>query len=179
MPRDAFTTIMSSLDNPLIVVTTAEGHERAGCLVGFHAQSSIDPDRYSVWLSKANYTYRVGLRATHLAIHFLTSGDLSLAERFGTLTGDETDKFAGLRVSPGAGGVPVLEDCPHRLILRRIVLLDEGGDHVCVTGEPLAAESSEAFEPLRLSQAKHLKPGHGSEERPDPPTERASPEPGR
>jgi hypothetical protein len=30
MPRDAFTTIMSSLDNPLIVVSTAEGHERAG-----------------------------------------------------------------------------------------------------------------------------------------------------
>jgi flavin reductase (DIM6/NTAB) family NADH-FMN oxidoreductase RutF len=166
---------MSSLDNPLIVVTTAEGHERAGCLVGFHAQSSIDPDRYSVWLSKANYTYRVGLRASHLAIHFLTSADLPLAERFGTLTGDETDKFAGLRVSPGPGGVPVLEECPHRLILRRIVLLDEGGDHVCVTGQPLAAESSGPFEPLRLSRAQHLEPGHGVRERPDPPTERAAP----
>jgi flavin reductase (DIM6/NTAB) family NADH-FMN oxidoreductase RutF len=174
MPRDMFTAIMSSLDNPLIVVTTAEGHERAGCLVGFHAQSSISPDRYAVWLSKANYTYRVGLRATHLAIHFLTSHDLPLAERFGTLTGDKADKFAGLRVGPGAGGVPVLEDCPHRLVLRRVVLLDEGGDHVCVTGEPLAAESSGPFEPLRLSQARHLEPGHGPRERPDPPTERAA-----
>jgi flavin reductase (DIM6/NTAB) family NADH-FMN oxidoreductase RutF len=175
MPRDVFAAIMSSLDNPLIVVTTAEGHERAGCLVGFHAQSSINPDRYAVWLSKANYTYRVGLRATHLAIHFLTAADLPLAERFGTLTGDRTDKFAGLRVSPGAGGVPVLEDCPHRLIVRRVVLLDEGGDHVCVTGEPLAAESSGPFEPLRLSRAQHLKPGHTPGERPDPPTERAAP----
>jgi flavin reductase (DIM6/NTAB) family NADH-FMN oxidoreductase RutF len=174
MPRDAFTTIMSSLDNPLIVVTTAEGHERAGCLVGFHAQSSIDPGRYCVWLSKANHTYRVGLRATHLAVQFLTSADLALAERFGTLTGDETDKFAGLRVGPGPGGVPVLEDCPHRLILRRVVLVDEGGDHVCVTGEPLAADSSGPFEPLRLSQAQHLEPGHRSQERPDPPTERAA-----
>jgi len=175
MPRDVFSAIMSSLDSPLIVVTTAEGHERAGCLVGFHAQSSINPDRYAVWLSKANYTYRVGLRATHLAVHFLTAADLPLAERFGTLTGDTTDKFAGLRVSTGAGGVPVLEDCPHRLILRRVVLLDEGGDHVCVTGEPLAAESSGPFEPLRLSQAQHLKPGHTPGERPDPPTERAAP----
>jgi flavin reductase (DIM6/NTAB) family NADH-FMN oxidoreductase RutF len=175
MPPDAFTTLMSSQDNPLIVVTTAEGHERAGCLVGFHAQSSINPDRYAVWLSKANYTYRVGLRAAYLAVHFLTSDDLPLAERFGTLTGDTTDKFAGLRVSPGPGGVPVLEDCPHRLILRRIVLLDEGGDHVCVTGEPLAAESSGPFEPLRLSQARHLEPGHAAGERPDPPTERATP----
>jgi len=175
MARDAFTSIMSSLDNPLIVVTTAEGAERAGCLVGFHAQSSIDPDRYCVWLSKANHTYRVGLRATHLAIHFLTAGDLALARRFGTLTGDATDKFAGLRVSRGPDGVPVLEDCPHRLILRRVVLVDEGGDHVCVTGDPLAVESSGAFEPLRLSRAGHLKPGHGARERPDPPTERAVP----
>ena len=175
MSRDVFTSIMSSLDNPLVVVTTAEGHERAGCLVGFHAQSSIDPDRYCVWLSKANHTYRVGLRATYLAVQFLTSDDLALAERFGTLTGDETDKFAGLRVSPGPGGVPVLEDCAHRLILRRVVLLDEGGDHVCMTGEPLAAESSGPFEPLRLSHTGHLTPGHGPRERPDPPTERAMP----
>jgi hypothetical protein len=54
------------------------------------------------------------------------------------------------------------------------VLVDEGGDHVCVTGEPLAAESSGPFKPLRLSQAQHLEPGHGSQERPDPPTERAA-----
>jgi hypothetical protein len=44
-----------------------------------------------------------------------------------------------------------------------------------VTGEPLAAESSGPFEPLRLSQAQHLKPGHTPGERPDPPTERAAP----
>jgi hypothetical protein len=43
-----------------------------------------------------------------------------------------------------------------------------------VTGEPLAADSSGPFEPLRLSQAQHLEPGHRSQERPDPPTERAA-----
>jgi flavin reductase (DIM6/NTAB) family NADH-FMN oxidoreductase RutF len=176
MSPDTFADIMSGLDNVLIVVTTAEGHERAGCLVGFHAQSSMDPGRYAVWLSKANYTYRVALRATHLGVHFLTSADQSLADRFGTLTGDNTDKFAGLRVSPGAGGVPVLEDIPHWVVLRRIALLDEGGDHVCVTGEPVAARSAGPFEPLRLSMVGHLVPGHGPRERPDPPTERAAPQ---
>jgi hypothetical protein len=29
--------------------------------------------------------------------------------------------------------------------------------------------------PFRLSQASHLKAGHGAEERPEPPTERAAP----
>jgi flavin reductase (DIM6/NTAB) family NADH-FMN oxidoreductase RutF len=176
MSPDPFAGIMAGLDNALIVVTTAEGHERAGCLVGFHAQSSMDPGRYAVWLSKANYTYRVALRATHLGVHFLTSAEVPLAERFGTLTGDQTDKFAGLRVSLGAGGVPVLEDIPHWAILRRIALLDEGGDHVCLTGEPVAARNGGPFEPLRLSMVGHLVPGHGPRERPDPPTERAAPQ---
>ena len=162
--RDVFGTLMSALDNPLVVVTTAEAGERAGCLVGFHAQSSIEPQRYCVWLSKANHTYRVALRATHLAIHFLTADDLPLAELFGDQTGDTVDKFAGLRVSPGPGGVPVLADCPHWLVARRVALLDEGGDHVCVThraggrAEP-AGRSSRSGCPGRAPHARARPPG--------------------
>lgn len=173
MTDDAFGTVMSSLDARLIVVTAAEAHEQAGCLVGFHTQTSIEPQRYCVWLSKANHTYRVGLRSTHLAIHFLTSLDLPLAELFGTQTGDSIDKFAGLGVSPGPGGVPVLQRCPHWLVAKRTALIDEGGDHVCVITEPVAVHTSGPFEPLRLSQAAHLVPGHENQERHHPPTERA------
>jgi flavin reductase (DIM6/NTAB) family NADH-FMN oxidoreductase RutF len=171
---DRFDAIMTSRDADLIVVTTAEAGEQAGCLVGFHAQSSMDPQRYCVWLSKANHTYRVAQRSTHLAIHFLTARDLALAERFGTLTGDRADKFAGLNVSPGPGGVPVLRACPNWLTVERTTLLDEGGDHVCVVTQPLTAHYGGPFQPLRVSSVGHLVPGHGSAERPDPPTERAA-----
>lgn len=170
---DAFDDLAAALDPALVVVTTALDGERAGCLVGFHAQSSIDPARYCVWLSKANHTARVAQRATHLAVHLLGENDHALAERFGTLTGDETDKFAGLAVREGAGGVPLLDACPNRFVLRRVALLDEGGDHVCLTGEVLDAEYVGLLRPLRLSQAGDLDPGHGNEERPEPPTERA------
>ncbi len=168
-PDPAFTTLMAALDPPMVVVTTAAAGERAGCLVGFHAQSSIDPERYCVWLSKANHTYRVGLRATHLAVHFLTSDDLDVAVRFGTLTGEEVDKFAGLGVRRGAGSVPLLDRCPHRLALRRTVLVDEGGDHVCLVAERLTAETTGRFEPLRLARVAHLAPGREADERADPP----------
>jgi flavin reductase (DIM6/NTAB) family NADH-FMN oxidoreductase RutF len=170
---NGFGAIYSSLDMPLIVVTAAEGREQAGCLVGFHCQSSIDPVRYSVWLSKANHTYRVAVHSAYLAVHFLASSDLWLAERFGTLTGDRTDKFAGLPASPGPGRVPVLDDCPHRFVARRGTLLDDGGDHVCLTCEPVDVHARGRFEPLRFSRAAYLKPGHGAWERPNPPTERA------
>jgi len=175
MSDDPFGTIAASLDSPLVVVTTAEAGERAGCLVGFHTQSSIEPERYCIWLSKANHTYRVALRSSHLAVHFLTDADLPLAVLFGTRTGDSVDKFAGLRVTAGAGGAPVLADCPNWLVARRHALLDEGGDHVCVVTEPEAGHSGGRFTPLRLSRAAHLVPGHEAGERHDPPTERALP----
>ena len=173
LDSDVFDALMRSLDPPLIVVTTAVGEERGGCLVGFHAQSSIEPGRYSLWLSKANHTYRLALRATHLAVHFLADDQLPLAERFGTLSGDDVDKFDGLATEVGAGQVPLLVDAPNRFVVRRVALLDEGGDHVCITTEPIAAETTGSFKPLRLSAATDLVPGHDNEERHNPPTERA------
>jgi flavin reductase (DIM6/NTAB) family NADH-FMN oxidoreductase RutF len=170
MADGAFDSLMASLDGPMVVVTTAVAGERAGCLVGFHAQSAIEPERYCVWLSKANHTYRVALRSTHLAVHFLTQDDLDVAEHFGTLTGDDTDKFEGVAFDEGPDGVPLLERCPQRLVVRRVALLDEGGDHVCLTTECLDAETAGAFRPLRLSQVKQLVPGHEADERADPPT---------
>lgn len=160
-----FDTLMSSLDARMAVVTTADEHERAGCLVGFHVQSSIEPPRYAIWLSKANHTYRVGLRASHFGIHFLTAEDVDLAELFGTRTGETVNKFRDLPVGTGAGNVPVLLRCPHRLIVRKLVHLDDGGDHVCITTEPVEEHTTGRFAPLRLSDVEHLQPGHPAEER--------------
>jgi flavin reductase (DIM6/NTAB) family NADH-FMN oxidoreductase RutF len=118
-----------------------------------------------VWLSKANHTYRVGLRAAHFAVHFLTAQDFALAERFGTLTGEDTDKFAGLDVDRDPNGVPLLRACRNSLSLERIAVLDDGGDHVCLTTRVSSARAEGDFVPLRLSSAVHLDPGHGSQER--------------
>jgi len=170
MSAEVFGTLMSALDPPLAVVTTAAAGERAGCLVSFHTQSSMAPQRYCVYLSKANHTYGVALRASHLAIHFLAAGDLALAELFGGQTGDTVDKFAGLPVTEGPGGVPLLTQCPHWLAARRIAVLDDGGDHVTVTTEPVAGLADGPFTPLRVAQAGHIRPGHDARERHDPET---------
>lgn len=165
MPDDAFDKIMESVNPPLVVVTTVAEDELAGCLVGFHAQSSIGPERYSVWLSKANHTYRVALRASHLAVHFLTADDLPLAERFGTQSGEDVDKFAGLDVSPGEHGVPLIDALPNRITLERAALVDDGGDHVCLMTRVLEATAGGPFTPLRVSDAAHLDAGHEADER--------------
>jgi flavin reductase (DIM6/NTAB) family NADH-FMN oxidoreductase RutF len=171
--RDPFDRIMSSLDGPMIVVTAAAADERGGCLVGFHAQSSITPGRYSVWLSKVNHTYRVAQYATHLGVHFLSSSNRALAELFGTRSGDQIDKFAGRDVVTGPGLVPLLAECANQMAVRKVAVLDEGGDHVCVVTEPVLVRDASPFEPLMLSQLSGLRAGHPAEEREEPPTMRA------
>ena len=62
-------------------------------------------------------------------------------------------------------GVPLLEACPSRISLERIAMLDDGGDHVCLTTRVSSAHTGDDFVPLRLSGADHLDPGHDSQER--------------
>ena len=173
MDRDAFDSIMSSLDAPMVIVTTATEHERAGCLVGFHSQCSIDPPRYALWLSKANHTFRVALHARHLAVHLLADADHDLAALFGGETGDDVDKFAACAWTPGPDGVPLLDRVPRRVVARKRTLLDDGSDHVCVVLEPVDAVAAGPFAPLRLSAVDDVDPGHAAEERPQPVDERA------
>jgi flavin reductase (DIM6/NTAB) family NADH-FMN oxidoreductase RutF len=170
MTNDAFDALVAAADPAMVVVTVA-GDEPAGCLVGFHSQAGIDPHRYVVWLSKANRTYGVALGATHLGVHLLSEGDGSLARRFGAETGDEVDKFAGLSWTPGPGDVPLLDACPRRFVIRRTVVVDEGGDHACFSGEVETTTATGApFRPLRLSQVVDLVPGHDAAERRSPTT---------
>ncbi|MEO7555034.1 MAG: flavin reductase [Acidimicrobiales bacterium] len=173
MDADALATLTTSLDSPMAIVTATDGNERAGCLIGFHSQASIEPLRYALWLSKANHTYRVALLTEHLGVHLLTEHDHELAELFGTLSGDDVDKLARCEVEQGPEGVLLLAACPNRMVVRRTTLVDEGGDHVCLATEPIAAWSTGPFTPLRLSDVADLQPGHEAEERPRPPTERA------
>ena len=166
MITDAYDEIQAALDAPLIVVTTEVDGERSGCLVGFHSQSSIEPRQHCIWISKANHTYQLARRATHFALHFLTEYDHSLAQHFGELTGDETDKFDGLPFSAGPGNVPILDGCEHWVVIERATMQDEdaAGDHACITGTVIAAKSSGTFRPFRLTQAKDFTPGHEAEE---------------
>ena len=163
--RTDFDELVGRLDHPMAVVTTAAGDERAGCLVGFHAQCSIEPPQYAVWISKANHTYRVAALAETFAVHFLGRADRALAELFGTTTGDDTDKYARCSWVEGPEGVPVLDQIADRFVGRRIALLDPGGDHVCVVLAPVQATSGQG-PLLGYGEVDDLEAGHPPDDRP-------------
>ena len=162
---ESFAELTARFDPPLVIVTTAAEGLRAGCVVGFHSQASIDPARYSLWLSKANFTYRVALLAGHFAVHRLESRHHDLAELFGGTTGDEADKFVDVAHVDGPFGVPVLTDCADRFVLERIGMWDDGGDHVCFVGAPVDVSiGSEHLAALRVSDATDFSAGHDPDE---------------
>ncbi len=166
--NDDFDRIMAGLDAPMTIVTTTDGRERAGCLVGFHSQAGIDPRGLAVWLSKANHTYRVAVLADVFAVHFLTADHLELARLFGTRSGDDIDKFEHCAWHHGPGDVPVLADCDTVVVGRKLALIETSVDHVCVVLDPVESRCGETGPPLRLSDVSHLDPGHEADERPRP-----------
>lgn len=146
----------------MVIVTAAAGGERAGCLVGFHTQVSIEPARYLVCISKNNRTHEVAGRAEALAVHAVPADRDDLAELFGGETGDETDKFERCEWSAGPGGVPLLDGCPARFAGRVLERLDLG-DHTGFVLEPIYdgdGEGGGAEDPLRLDDADRIDPGH-------------------
>jgi flavin reductase (DIM6/NTAB) family NADH-FMN oxidoreductase RutF len=155
----AMQTIAADLDYPMAIVTTGDGDERAGCLVGFVAQCSIDPPLFMVWLSKKNRTARVAYRASTLLVHFPTRDQVELAALFGTKTGDEVDKFAQCRWAPGPDGIPRLTGCT-RWLAGHIVERFDTGDHVGHLLEVFDGAAGEWAGQLGFQQVKDLEAGH-------------------
>lgn len=156
----AFNRLMTRLDYPLFVVTTANAEgERAGCLVGFASQVSIHPPRFLACLSTKNFTYRVASGAKVLVVHAVPNDGAGLAELFGGETGDDTDKFARWPWRPGPDGAPVLEGVDG-WFAGLIVGRSEFGDHCGFLLEPIESHEDEVDQTLSFREAKQIEPGH-------------------
>ncbi|MEV5826910.1 flavin reductase family protein [Spirillospora sp. NPDC052242] len=160
MDSDEF---VAGFDYPMFVVTAVDAGTgaRAGCLVGFATQTSIDPFRFLVCLSRRNRTFRVAEAATVLAVHVLgRDGDQQrLAALFGARTGDEIDKFARCSWRPGPGGVPLLTGA-HRHLVGRVLERVDLGDHVGFLLEPTEVSVAADAAPLTFRSLPALEPGH-------------------
>jgi flavin reductase (DIM6/NTAB) family NADH-FMN oxidoreductase RutF len=155
----AFEKLMATLDYPMFIVTVCDAGERSGCLIGFATQGSIHPPRFLAGLSKKNHTYRVARHARHLAVHFVPSDGVELAELFGGETGDEVDKFARCAWHEGPFGLPILDECENWFAGAVAARLDLG-DHVGFLLEPVVAEYGSEGRQFTFHRAKRIEAGH-------------------
>jgi flavin reductase (DIM6/NTAB) family NADH-FMN oxidoreductase RutF len=157
---EAIGEFVAAADPPLYVVTTASEGERAGCVVGFATQASIDPPRFLVAISKENRTRRVVEAASHVAVHLFGRERMDIVDLFGGETGDEIDKFDRCAWTEGVAGVPILEGAAAWFVGRIIERLDLG-DHVGHLLEPVAGGStSTPPAAVTLHDADDIPPGH-------------------
>jgi len=157
---ESFEALAALLDYPMFVVTTRAGEDISGCLVGFASQTSINPARFLIGLSKRNRTFRVASDATHLAVHVVARAHVDLAELFGSATGDRVDKFSRCSWHSGPEGMPILDDAGAWFV-GSIGQRFDLGDHVGHLLDPVGGESPEDFRDwVTFADVRDLTPGH-------------------
>ena len=156
---NGYERFVEQLDYPMYIVTAFTDGDRAGCLVGFVTQCSIDPAHWLVCISKNNRTFRVARRAELLGVHVVPEEALDLAELFGGETGDEIDKFERCAWAARRQGVPILDRCSNWFV-GNVVDLRDGGDHGIFEVDVVEYGPGSHERPLMFKQAKHIEPGH-------------------
>ena len=156
---ETLVSIAGRLNYPMVVVTTLDRGRPVGCLVGFSSQSSMEPFRYTVFLSVKNHTFdAVGVGST-VYVGFLAADDFAVAQLFGEETGDEIDKFEHCEWRAGPGGVPILTGVSTWMV-GRVVDRRATGDHHAFTIDPTHAAAGEWPRQLGLQDVKDLDAGH-------------------
>jgi flavin reductase (DIM6/NTAB) family NADH-FMN oxidoreductase RutF len=162
MNDDAFARICAEQDFPMAVVTAYDGHERSGCLVGFHTQCSIAPRRWLACISTSNHTYRIARGAQRLVVHLLRDDQHDLALLFGGETGDAlapATKFERCAWHPAADGTPLIDGCDWiaGAILERFDLGDHAGYLLAIDA---AGHDHPAGRQLGFQTTHDIRPGH-------------------
>jgi 3-hydroxy-9,10-secoandrosta-1,3,5(10)-triene-9,17-dione monooxygenase reductase component len=119
-----------------VTIITTQGAD--GALVGITVNSfnsvSLDPPLVLFSVARNSRSLAAFEDATHWAVHILSAEQEALSNRFAR-SGE--DKFSGVDIERGLGGVPMIGGCAARLQCRTS-FRHEGGDHIILVGEVLA-----------------------------------------
>ncbi len=128
-------------------VTIVTARDPEGGYVGMTVNSftsvSLDPPLVLWCLDRAAWSLPAFVGSGAYAVNVLAAGQEELSNRFAR-RGE--DKFAGLEVTEGHGGAPLLPGCLAHLQCR-LVDTHEAGDHLVLVGEVVEADAS-GGEPL-------------------------------
>lgn len=126
-------------------VGVAEGAKRDAFTAAWVMQASFDPLLLAVSINPGNASYPLLHNSGGFTVNVLKEDQLGMARRFGTRSGRDEDKLAGIPWRPGRNGAPILEaalayfDCElagrmragdHELVLGRVTdgkVLDPDG----------------------------------------------------
>ena len=135
------------------VITTADGEGRFhGVTANSFSSVSLDPPLVLWSQSLKTQSHQTFFKAERFAVNILAEDQVELSNRFAK---SSTEKFAGLEVDIGLGGIPLLRGCGARLQCRVVSRLP-GGDHTIYIGEVESIERAER-KPLAFGNGQYLR----------------------
>ena len=114
-----------------IVTTRSPAGEDIGLTANSFNSVSLDPPMVLWSLARKSLSLPAFLESGYFAVHVLAAAQEDLSVTFATRG---ADKFAGLTVARGAGGIPLIPGCS-ALFQCKTAFNYEGGDHVIFVGE--------------------------------------------
>jgi flavin reductase (DIM6/NTAB) family NADH-FMN oxidoreductase RutF len=130
------TELFRRLTLGVYVVGVAQDEQRDAFTAAWVMQASFDPLLLALSINPQNASYSLLHGSGTFTVNVLKQGKLEVARRFGTESGKEHDKLAGVRWHPGHGGAPILDealayfDCEltgslhagdHEIVLGRVI----------------------------------------------------------
>src|SRR5690349_5154041 len=110
MPATEIAALFRRLSLGVYVIGVAHEEQRDAFTAAWVMQASFDPPLLALSVNPRNASYPLLHASGAFAVSVLKRGQLALAQRFGTRSGREQDKFAGVRWHPGRSGAPVLDE---------------------------------------------------------------------
>lgn len=127
-----FRSALGRFATGVTIITTVDGQgRRYGVTANSYNSVSLDPPLVLWSLAKTSRSLDAFMACEAFAIHILSAAQEELAMRFAS-RGD-ADKFAGLHVREGHGGVPLFDECAAHLECLTENRF-EAGDHIIFLG---------------------------------------------
>jgi flavin reductase (DIM6/NTAB) family NADH-FMN oxidoreductase RutF len=144
------------LTNGVYVVGTAHGGRVNAFTAAWITQVSFEPLLLVLSINPQGASYPLMRDSGLFAISVLQRGQLELARQFGTVSGRDADKLAGIAWHAGVLGAPVLRDAA-AVLECRVTATTPAGDHVLVVGEVVAGALLRAdASPLRYDETGNI-----------------------
>jgi len=155
------------LTHGVYVIGVADGERRDAFTAAWVMQASFDPLQLALSINPGNASYPILHSGRSFTVNVLRRGQLALARRFGTRSGRDEDKLAGVPWRPAGRGAPILTDAlawlecelegsvragDHELVLGRVT----GGRIEAPEAEPMTYAETGAMDGSAALYPEHF-----------------------
>lgn len=142
------------------IITAADGHTKAGCVVNTFNQVTSTPARVSVAVNKDNFTTGVILASGRFEATVLAeSAPMELIGRFGFQSSADIDKFADTQYALDEAGVPYVAEHAVAHFGARVIESIDVGTHMLIVGEVEEAAVLSDAQPMTYAYYHEVKGG--------------------